>query len=140
MGNRHYTIDFVYKVLCIDDESGTGKSLFVEDIVDKRGLTIRERGTHKPYHISAFNANEQSDTIYNYILNTDLNNNIIIIDNMEYIDPKKLWQGIERSTELNTQWLLLSHGNFIGMVAVDAIRHIETTQDKDKNFHISFAF
>ena len=141
MNNREYHIDFVNKVLGIDDESGAGKTMFIKDILTKQDLVIRGLDNKTIYTISAFSANTQKDTIYNYILNADLRNKIVIIDDVEYIDDDLLLQGIKRSAKLNTQWVLLGHGNFVGIAAVDAIRYIKITKTKgSRNMKIEFAF
>ena len=141
MNNREYHINFVYKVLGIDDESGSGKTRFVKDIVNKQNLVIGGVDNKTVYSISAFSANTQKDTIYDYILHADLKNEIILIDDVDYIDADLLLKGIKRSIKLNTQWVLLGHGNFVGIAAVDAIRTIKTTKSKgSRNMKIEFAF
>lgn len=141
VNNRVYYIDFVYKVLGIDDESGTGKTLFVRDIVNKQDLSITSIDGKARYSISAFSGNTQSETIYNYILNGDLSNKLVIIDDIEYLDYDLILQGIRRTKELNTQWLFLGHGDFPGIVAVDAIRSIQIERKKGSRLmQIKFAF
>lgn len=128
--NRCYSIDFVYRVLGICDESGTGKSLFAEDIINKQNLDIWDINNKELFDVLVFNAHNQAKVLYDYILYNDLNNKLIIIDNIEYANPKIILEGIKRTNKLNTQWLMLGHGNFVGLCYIDALRAVKSIKNK----------
>jgi hypothetical protein len=139
VNTRRYEIDFVYRILCIDDESGAGKSLFVKDIVNKQNLSLNSLDGTETFDIVNFSGHTQAKLIYDYISHNNLDNKLIIVDDTEYLDAKGLLNGISRTSDGNTQWLLLGHGNFVGIEAVDAIRHIDIVT-KNKYKLISFKF
>ena len=140
--NRVYRVDFVYKVLGITGESGSGKTLFMQDISTQRDLPIISTDGIAKYSVVTFSGITQSDEIYSYILKTkqnSLSNKIIIIDDIQYLDFDLILQGIKRTKGTNTQWVLLGQGDFPGIVAVDAIRSIEHSKNK-KTGGIEFWF
>ena len=139
INKRYYNIDLVYRVLAIDDESGAGKTLFIRDLLDSRTQDIKDKDTQEKFMIAYFNGHTQSEVLYKYVKNTDLTNTFVIIDDIEYIDPDELLKGILKTKNNNTQWLLLGHGNFVGISSMDAIRrmHVKTTGQKKE---ISFIY
>lgn len=131
-GNRYYDIDLVYGVIAIEGNSGVGKSLFAKDLfqaVDR---------IPKPFTVYIISPYSMGKDGIERILSSDaewFKDKIMVIDDTEMMDIELLSNAIFITAELNTQWVLLGHGCFVGLRTVGAYRQLQI-DEKDGKLHI----
>jgi hypothetical protein len=117
-----------YGVIALEDESGIGKSLFAKDLA----FTDEIPAPYEVYLLSVYN-NRKSD------IETKLKsskqwfkNKIIVIDDTEMMDKMLLSTAINKTIDINTQWVLIGHGGFVGLRYVSAFRKLDIKQQGDE--------